>query len=81
MLGAHHAAAGPRSPKSTVTTSPCPLLADAAGSDAGWLAGGLGCLVGDLALADAVLGLAVGEDLAEVAADGVCAHPDLVAAA
>ena len=81
LLGAHHAAAGPRSPKSTVTTSPCPLLAVLAGSAAGALGGGLGGLVGDLALADPVLRLAVGEDLAEVATDRLGAHPGLVAVA
>ena len=41
----------------------------------------LGGLVWDLALADPVLGLAVGEDLAEVAADRLGAHPCLVAVA
>ena len=79
--GAHHAAAGPRSPKSTVTTSPCPFVAGLAGLGGGRLGGGLGGLVGDLALADPVLGLAVGEDLAEVAADRLGAHPRLVAVA
>ena len=81
LLGAHHAAAGPRSPKSTVTTSPCPLRRRAGWLGGGRLGGGLGGLVGDLALADAGLGLAVGEDLAEVAADRVGVHPHLVAVA
>ena len=64
-----------------MTTSPRPFAAGLAGSGADRLAGGLGGLVGDLALADAVLGLAVGEDLAQVAADRVGAHPGLVAVA
>jgi hypothetical protein len=39
----------------------------------------VGGLVGRFALAHAGLGLAVGEDLAEVAADGVGAHARLIA--
>ena len=64
-----------------MTTSPCPFVAGLAGSAADGSGGGLGGLVGDLALADPVLGLAVGEDLAEVAADRLGAHPGLVAVA
>ena len=64
-----------------MTTSPRPLPFAGRASRRRRLAGGLGGLVGDLALADPVLGLAVGEDLAEVAADRLGAHPGLVAVA
>ena len=77
-----HAAAGPRPPKSTVTT-PLPSAAPGpaaprrrarSGVSLGWLV----CL-GGFALAHAGLGLAVGEDLAEVAPDRGRVHARLVA--
>ena len=90
LLRAHYAACGPRgpsSPKSTASSSPLPLPAASASRRpgglcaGGGLAGRLGGLVGDLALAHPGLGLAVGEDRAEVAADRLGAHPGLVAVA
>ena len=64
-----------------MTTSPCPFARRAGRLGGGRLGSRLGGLVGDLALADPVLRLAVGEDLAEVATDRLGAHPRLVAVA
>ena len=88
--GAHAGggAAGPSPPKSIVTSSPLPLPCGGVaggvrrrrGVGRGRL-GGLGGVVGALALAHAVVGFAVGEDRAEVAQHGGCAHARAVAVA